>query len=87
VAAVLAIIVPSLAVVVSAVITVLGQKATRGKIEAVHQEVKTGNDKTLGGLGALTEGRRIRDQVPAADQSSDQKHYVELVEKDDLPGA
>jgi hypothetical protein len=43
----------------------------------VHEEVRSGNDKTSGQLNAITRGRQINQDIPAGQQTSDEKHYVE----------
>jgi hypothetical protein len=75
---------PSAALVLVALITAWGQSRTRSGlkdvsqgIQEVHQEVRTGNDKTAGQLSVITRGRQIDADIPAGEQSSDQKHYVE----------
>jgi hypothetical protein len=74
---VLAIVLPSVALMVSAGITAYFQTRTHNAIKEVKDEVKTGNHKTIGGLTALAEGRRIEADVPAGDQTADQRTYVE----------
>jgi hypothetical protein len=81
---------PSAALVLGAIITAIGQFATRrglrdvsGAVQEVHAEVKTGNHKTIGGLQALAEGRRIREDIEPGDRTHDEQGYVRAVEDDE----
>ncbi len=88
---------PSAALVLGAIITAIGQFATRrglrdvakgvgdvsGAVQEVHAEVKTGNHKTIGGLQALAEGRRIQADVEPGERSADEQGYVTMVEDDE----
>jgi hypothetical protein len=81
---------PSAALVLVALITAWGQRGTRrglrdvsDAVGDVHDEVRTGNHKTIGGLQALSEGRRIQADVLQADRTEDEQGYVDLVEDDD----
>jgi hypothetical protein len=53
------------------------------KISQVHSEVKTTNGLTLAALADRTEGRRINADIPAADRTSAETHYVENLDKED----
>lgn len=68
---------PSAALVLGAIITAWGQWATRSKLGALHNEVKTGNDKTSGQLASITRGRQIDEDIPPEDQTEDEAHYVD----------
>ena len=73
---VLAIVMPSVALMVSAGITAyFGSR--------VHKEVKTSNGLTLAALADRAEGRRIAADIPAEDQSASEKHYVEQLARPD----
>jgi hypothetical protein len=77
--------VPSVALVLGALITAWGQRGTRRAVREVHDEVRTGNTKTSGNLLALSEGRRIRADVPESLRTQDERHYVEQVTEDESP--
>lgn len=43
----------------------------------IHGEVKTINGKTIAKIADENEGRRIRDTIPASEQTGSERKYVE----------
>ena len=75
---------------ISLFVLLKGQMKLNKKVGVVHgvanealAELVTLNGKTVGELGDLTEGRRIIRDVPIAEQSPSERHYVEAVHVDD----
>ena len=60
-------------VIVTAILSI---RSTR-RLAALHEEVKTGNTKTIGLLSVETEGRRIQRDIPRAERTSDEQHYAD----------
>ncbi len=85
-AAIISTAVPSLSVVVAAVITSRGQHRTHVKLDNVAEEVTTINGNTLAQLGDAGEGRRSQ-AIPKARRTSKEQsavdHYLEARHKDD----
>lgn len=48
-------------------------------MDAVHEEIKTGNTNTMGMLAVQDEGRRIETKVPHDERTTNQQHYVDQV--------
>ena len=48
------------------------------KVEAVHEEVKTHNELTLGQIGERTETRRISEINPIERTEQEQRHMVDM---------
>lgn len=79
-AAVAIALINAIGVIAVAIIGVVGRRQIRSDVADVHAEVRTGNGQTIAALAEATEGRRIRDGIPAHERTASEQHYV-----DELP--
>jgi hypothetical protein len=65
------------ALIAVALIGIAGRRRISREVAGVHREVRSSNGLTLAALADATEGRRIQNDIPPADRTPSQQHYVD----------
>lgn len=61
---------------ISSVIAAMNKR----QLTKVHEEIKVGNGKTMAVLAELSEGRRIRREIPQEERTEEESEYVASLE-------